>query len=381
MINILIDTRPLASNLTGVGRYTYEIAKNLNKNEFKPTYDYGFLTDELIVGNLNQQKNKPSIKSHLINIAKRILDKTPTIKKVVKKMLIKNSLREVKSINIDLYFQPNFIPLEFKAKVTVTTIHDLAFMSYPEFHPKERIDYFEQNFIPNLSKTDHFITVSNAIKHEIIKKLNISADKISVIYNGYDENIFKPKNKQTINILKDRLELNNPFILFVGSIEPRKNLTTLIQAYNELNLNNIDLVIVGAKGWENSEIHSLIQNNEHIKFLGFTPDDDLATLYSSATIFVYPSIYEGFGIPPLEAIACGAPILLSDIEVFREIYGNVAEFFSPLNAKELAEKLKNLINNSDKLSIMKKNGLILSKKYSWKKCIQEHEKLFIKLLD
>ncbi|HDX8147191.1 TPA: hypothetical protein RQJ23_001674, partial [Campylobacter fetus] len=82
MINILIDTRPLASNLTGVGRYTYEIAKNLNKNEFKPTYDYGFLTDELIVGDLNQQKNKPSIKSHLINIAKRILDKTPTIKKV-----------------------------------------------------------------------------------------------------------------------------------------------------------------------------------------------------------------------------------------------------------------------------------------------------------
>ncbi|WP_274379720.1 glycosyltransferase family 1 protein [Campylobacter fetus] len=182
-------------------------------------------------------------------------------------------------------------------------------------------------------------------------------------------------------MLKDRLELNNPFILFVGSIEPRKNLTTLIQAYNELNLNNIDLVIVGAKGWENSEIHSLIKDNEHIKFLGFTPDDDLATLYSSATIFVYPSIYEGFGIPPLEAMACGAPILLSDIEVFREIYGNVAEFFSPLNVEELTKKLKNLINNSDKLSIMKNNGLILSKQYSWEKCIQEHEKLFIKLLD
>ena len=172
-------------------------------------------------------------------------------------------------------------------------------------HPKDRIEFFERFFMRNIKKATHIITGSNFTKSEIVEILGFDEGKISVIYHGYDDKVFYPKDDTQKAVVKAKLNLTKEFILFAGSIEPRKNLATLIKAYNLLPSDlqaKFDLVIVGAKGWENSQIHELINQNKNIKFAGFVADEELAALYSSASVFVYPSVYEGFGIPPLEAI-------------------------------------------------------------------------------
>ena len=235
----------------------------------------------------------------------------------------------------------------------------------------------------NIKKATHIVTGSNFTKNEIVEILGFDESKISVIYHGYDDKVFYPKDDAQKAAVKAKLNLTKEFILFAGSIEPRKNLATLIKAYNLLPSDlqdKFDLVIVGAKGWENSQIHELINQNENIKFAGFVTDEELAALYSSAGVFAYPSVYEGFGIPPLEAMACGCAVVLSDIEVFREIYGEDAVYFDALNEASLKEKLQILLTDEKMRENFARSGLRRCKDFSWAKSAKAHNELFLKLI-
>ncbi|WP_172197880.1 glycosyltransferase family 1 protein [Campylobacter sp. RM16188] len=381
---ILVDTKSLLSSLSGVGRYAYEVLRGLDKDKFDAYFNYGFISQEII---LPKKQDALSVKDlyrkKITRALKAIFIFFPTWFKTAARVVLKklNEYR-LKECEFDIYFQPNFIPLDVNAKFIVVAIHDLAFIKHKEFHPKDRIEFFDKFFVKNISKADKIITVSNFIKKEIVATLEIDSKDVEVIYNGYDENVFYKRDKIAQTSLKDELDLKKEFILFVGSIEPRKNLKTLIKSYNLLDedlQNKFDLVIVGAKGWENSEIHNLIKQNSNIKFLGYIDDESLATLYSAATVFVYPSVYEGFGIPPLEAMACGCPVMLSDIEVFREIYSSNAVFFDTLNEVDLKEKMLNLLTDKDKQIKLAECGLEFCKNFTWAKSAKAHSDLFLSL--
>lgn len=290
-----------------------------------------------------------------------------------------------------LFFSPHYnIPLlPTRAKKRLVTIHDVFHLAF--FHSlsfRQKI-YAKLMINAAVRLSDQIITVSEFSKSEISKYTGVSPDKINVIYNGVDFSQFKKIDNSDIkNQIIHKYQLPNNFLLYVGNVKPHKNLIGLIEAYNfsKKIKSSFHLVIVGKKeGFitSDNEIDQLIkryQLEDKILFTGYVEEVDLTPIYNLASWFIFPSLYEGFGLPPLEAMACGTPVVASDIPVFHEIYDNA---FVPVNTtipKLFASTLeKALFNNDLKESLILK-GLIQCKKYTWEKSAQKHIELIQKMI-
>lgn len=362
---ILVDSLALLGSLTGIGRYNYEIIKYLsNLNSYDLSYFYGYISKNLVHAKQNTQ----------LKSIRHLITKNYILKSLVRK--ISFQITTFFSPKYDLYWQPNFIPIpSIKAKKTVVSVHDFSWEYYPEFHPKERIEYFKSHFYHSIQCCDHIITGSHYTKQEIIERTKISAEKITVIYHGIDHNIFfpRPKHKQ-----------NQHFILAVGSIEPRKNLKNLLLAYNLLDESlkkEYHLILVGAEGWKNQDIMELITTMQpFVSYSGFVDDKTLAQLYSDATLFIYPSFYEGFGIPPLEAMASGTPVISSNASTLPEVCADAAYYIEPNDIEAITAAMNLFLKNPSLQDEYIQKGLIRSKHFSWKKSGEEHNDLFKSLL-
>ena len=362
---ILIDSISLLSSLTGIGRYTYEISKRIkDNNSFDAFFYYGYFSKTLL---------SPYKKSDIKNL-KFLIFKNQFAKKIVRKILIASN--KIFSKEVDLYWQPNFIPnTNIKAKKIITSVHDFSFILYKDFHPKERIEYFEKYFFKNIVKSDLIITGSNFTKQEILKRLNFDEEQVKVIYHGIDNSLFK-----IYNDIELTFELPKKFILSVGSIEPRKNLIGLLKAYNRLPIhikNEYHLVLAGFKGWNNKEIMDLInKNKKYIHYLGYISDIELAKVYNLASLFVYPSFYEGFGLPPLEAMACGTPVITSNVSSLPEVGGDAVVYCNPYDVDDIRDKIELVINNENLQKEMIQKGLKRVKQFTWEKSAEKHLKVF-----
>ena len=364
---LLIDTISLMSSLTGIGRYTYEVSKKLKGFEIE--YFYGYYSTDLM---------KPSTKIGVKSL-KSTIAKNPLLKQIARKLLTLSSRLFGKKY--DLYWQPNFIPNSgVKAKKIVTSVHDFSFILHKDFHLKESIAYFENNFFQNLYRSDMIITGSNFSKQEIIERTKFTDDKIRVIYHGIDHNLFRVYQNIDLDF-----KLPSKFILSVGTVEPRKNLIGLLKAYNLLDKQlkeEYKLILVGFKGWENHEIMELInQNQEHIEYLGFISDKELAKVYNLATCFVFPSFYEGFGLPPLEAMACGTPVVLSNASSLPEVGGDAVVYCDPHSIEDIKNRIEMVLIDTNLQQTMIQKGLKQAKKFSWEKSAQEHRELFDEVLN
>ena len=220
----------------------------------------------------------------------------------------------------------------------------------------------------------HIITVSEYSKKEISDYFGVDKDKISIVYNGVD-NKFKPK----------KLPNQDRYILGVSSVAYHKNIIRLIESFLLLKNNYIKLYIVGSLnkkiyGKESLKIINLAKKNQNIKYLGRVDDDKLIELYSNAVCFVYPSLYEGFGIPPLEAQACGCPIVISDIPVFKEVYANSALFFNPYDPEDMAKKIENIIDSSNMRKELIQKGFKNVKKYTWENSARQFFNILNKVI-
>jgi glycosyltransferase involved in cell wall biosynthesis len=367
--NLIINTIPLLSSLTGIGRYTFEISKYLEDEKVIKTYFfYGYYSKKLL---------QPLSKSNL-RFVKSFITKSQLVKSIARKLLIKIS--SVLSPSYDIYWEPNFIPLEnIKAKKIVTSVHDFSFILYKEFHPQERIEYFENNFYKNIVRSDKIICFTEFTKNEIINYLDIEENKIKVIPHGIDHNLFK-----VYKDLQVSFKLPKKFIFSVGSIEPRKNLLGLLNAYNSLKESykkEYSLVLAGFKGWENKEIMNIIEKNkEYIHYLGYISDEELAKTYNLASLFVYPSFYEGFGLPPLEAMACGTPVVTSNVSSLPEVGGDAVIYCNPSEVVDIKEKIELVLNDKGLQKEMIIKGLERVKEFTWEKSAEDHIKVFRELL-
>lgn len=246
----------------------------------------------------------------------------------------------------------------------VSTIHDLSFyVNKSWFSTGYRIIY--SILTPIMAKRcKHLITVSQFSKREIVRLLGVREDKISVIYNATSEVFRTPKSA---NEAKPCELFNSKYILAVSSLDPRKNFQALIKAFNMANLPGYKLYIIG--GQQRSFASDKTQNDDisNIEFLGHIDDDTLVQAYRHASLFVYPSLYEGFGIPPIEAMSLRCPVAVSDIEVFHEVYGDSAWYFSPTDISDIASKLEYLTNPENSERVMQKveAGRLKYKEYSW----------------
>ncbi len=365
---VIIDGLSLLSPLTGVGRYNYEIASRLEKSKkLDLSYFYGYYSKKLIQTHQN---------SKLKNL-KAFIKKIPLAKKITRKILM--ILSRFYTVTYDIYWQPNFIPLtEIKAKKVVTSIHDFSSILYKEFHPKERVEYFEEYFFKNIKRSDMIICFSEFTKNEILKYFDFTEDKIKVIHHGVKSDFLKTYDDLTLDF-----EIPKKFILTVGSIEPRKNLIGLLKAYNNLDENlkkEYKLVLVGFKGWENGEIMKLInQNKTNIHYLGFVSDEELAKVYHLATLFVFPSFYEGFGLPPLEAMACGTPVISSNLTSLPEVCEDAVLYCNPHDENDIKNQMKKILIDKNLQMELSSKGKKQAQKFSWEKSAQAHLEIFLNI--
>lgn len=257
---------------------------------------------------------------------------------------------------------------------TVITVHDLGSEYLPSMHQLKQRLYLSFMQQQQLKTAGKIIAVSNATRDDLIKRVGISPDKISVVYEGYDEKSFKPiKNDVLINSLRQYGLRKQEYFLFVGTVQPRKNLERVIKAFAEYRQVVTKLVIVGQRGWLSEEIYKLPKKlgiEKQVKFLGYVPDQELSTLYSGAKTLVFPSLFEGFGLPILEAQACGCPVITSKVSSMAEIAGKGAILVDPYSIDDIVKGMERLQGTGYRGQLIKK-GFENIKGFSWEKCARE----------
>ncbi|MBE1445679.1 glycosyltransferase family 4 protein [Paenibacillus sp. OAS669] len=284
-----------------------------------------------------------------------------------------------------IFHGTNFTHNPVKSRKHVVTIHDLAYMIYPET-TSEKIYKHHTKWVPySAEKAAKIIAVSEHTKKDIIRLLHVPEDKIQVIPLAADQ-IYRPLDAEQVKAVKTKLQLPEEYILFVGTLEPRKNLMGLLKAFQHMIREfscDHKLVIVGSKGWKYSPLFDFIQDNKlqsQVIFTGFIEDEDLVAIYNGATFFVMPSIYEGFGIPIVEAMNCGVPVIGSNVSSIPEVVGEYGVLLRPNDYELWAQEMYSLINDSSKRAAYQSLSIERASHFSWEKTALETKLLYDKIL-
>jgi glycosyltransferase involved in cell wall biosynthesis len=368
---IVINTIPLQGSLTGVGHYTNQLVRyfSLLDSRHEYTYYYGFFSKTLVGS------------GHPVQRLRRQLPKTPWFRTTLREAVFFFS--RLFHSEFDLYFEPNFIPTGIKARKIVTTVHDFSFRLFPEAHPKDRIQYFDKNFANNILRSDRIITDSVYIKNEAMQFLALPAERITPVYLGVDHGVFKIYDRETLKSRKEDLALPEKFILFVGTREPRKNLDRLMRAYAELPeqvQKEFSLVLIGPRGWGESDPAARQKLANRVLVLDYLDTQKLALAYNLASVLVYPSLYEGFGLPPLEAMACGCPVVVSRAASLPEVCADAACYVDPKDVQSIAEGVSTVLSDDELRRSLIKKGAERVKLFTWENTARKTLEVFDEVL-
>ncbi len=373
-MRIGIDIRSLIFRKTGINQYTKNIVKSLAKIDKDNDY--------ILFCNVKSRYDWLKFN----NIKEEVIW-LPHFEKFTEKfwteVLLPNRLASKK---IDLFHSPRFTLPQKKPCKFIITMHDLAFKKFPQLVKKEEINVFRNQIEAAVNRADKIIADSQNTKKDLINLFNIRNDKIEVIYLGVDEVYHPIRTQELLRETKNKYNLPREFILFVGTIEPRKNLKRLIEAFYELKKNKSiehGLVIVGEKGWLCDDIFETLGKlhlNQDVIFAGYIPESELPLIYNAADLFVFPSLYEGFGLPPLEAMACGVPVVTSNVSSLPEVVGDAAILVDPYNIQAIAEAIEQVLENNNLREKMIEKGFNQAKKFSWEKAARETLNLYYKCL-
>jgi len=274
---------------------------------------------------------------------------------------------------IDVFFSPtHYLPL-YSSCPSVISILDVSYIYFPELFKKRDLYQLKLWGGYSIGKAKKIITISESSKNDIMKTYKVKEDKISVIYPGIKQLPAESK-ELAMSDLNNKFGIDGEYILFVGTLQPRKNVTKLIEAFAKIKKRDLKLVVVGKKGWLYEDILSAPQKfgvEDRVKFLDFVSDEDLPSLYKNALCFVLPSLYEGFGLPVLEAMQYGCPVLTSNVSSLPEAGGDAAVYFDPEDANDIAQKIDEVVSDSSLRQEMVKKGYNQIKKFSWEKAAKE----------
>ena len=277
----------------------------------------------------------------------------------------------------DVLFVPaHTIPLlRLPGLKTVVTIHDLGAQFLPNYHKFPQKYYLNFATIYAIKQATKIIAVSNYTKKDISERLGVGSEKVAVVYEGYDRSMFYPRSGEEIARVTAKYGIKGNYFLFVGTIQPRKNLVRLIEAFSQLSIVNYQLVIAGSQGWLYDEIYAAPERygvKDSVKFTGKIPEDDLPALMSGCRAFVFPSLYEGFGLSLLEALACGAITVTSNVTSLPEVGGEASFYADPNDTRSITEALRAVLNISESEKEKKrKEGLSQADNFSWEKSAKE----------
>lgn len=281
-------------------------------------------------------------------------------------------------VTYDIYYETGYFPFKTnKSSKVILTVHDMSLIDHPEWHPKERVMFFRNNWMKFYQYVDYFITPSEFTKNRLIKHYPPSRGKISVIHWAVDERIFFKKKEDEIAKVLNKFGINNKYFVCVGTNDPRKNLDGVIEAFLIVERKGlVNLVLIGWEGWGKS--HTITEN---IIETGHVDDDDLVCLYSGALGIIYVSFYEGFGLPVLEGFACGVPVIASNNTSIPEVAGDGALLVDPYSVDEIAGAMTKIIEDEALRNELIQQGYEQLKKFSWEKCAKEHLDVYEKVLN
>ena len=366
-IKIGIISDRLNRQRTGIGNYVYNLLDQFDKES---------LEDIVLI---NYQKN-----SHFKNL-EQILIKNPLDPLGNKSFyfwhIYLHAVLKAKDYGLDIIHSPeNATPFTALKPNKVITVHDITPHFFPEsFSPLTLLRY-RLLFSRAMETSDRIIVDSISTKNDLIKYYKVKQEKIRVIYLGVN-NAFKCFEETKVEEIKDKWRIDFPFILYVGTIEPRKNIYRLLMAFSKIKKKNAKykLLMMGIKGWKFKNLLETINNlnlQKDIIFTGYVTDHELPLLYNAADLFIYPSLYEGFGLPPLEAMACGCPVVTSNTSSLPEVIGDAGIMVDPLSVDELANATYSILTNENLREELIKKGLQRSKAFSWKICSEKTLKVY-----
>jgi len=294
--------------------------------------------------------------------------------------------RDIQKEKADIFFAPSsyIIPSILPAKIkTVLTVHDLVAFLYPNTHNKKATIIEKLLLRRALRRAAHVCAVSENTRTDILQRFHYNPSKIDVIYCGASEE-FKPIPPGKLREFIQQTNLPENFFLAVGTLEPRKNYLNLIKAFKEVSDRYPDyyLIIVGKNGWDYEQIYAAIKENylnKKVHLLGYLSNKSLVNLYSLARALVFPSFYEGFGIPPLEAMECGCPVIASHTSSIPEVVGNAAIFINPESHVQIAEAMLKFIKDPEFCAHLREKGFTQAEKFSWEDSAKKLLKIFSKI--
>jgi alpha-1,3-rhamnosyl/mannosyltransferase len=291
----------------------------------------------------------------------------------------------IKRIRPHLYHEPNFLPFKFDGP-TIITAHDLSWIRYPETHPSERVAVMNELFPKSLDAASHILTDAEFIRQEIISEFGVAPARITAVPLGARP-IFRPRSAEECGtVLSEHGLQYRRYVLCVGTLEPRKNLELAIRAYAGLPKavrNRYPLVTVGMRGWLTSRLESVMQPlvaSGELHPLGFTSDEALAALYAGAIALVYPSLYEGFGLPPLEAMASGTPVIVSNRSTLPEVVGDAGVIIDAEDVSALREALLRLGDDAAFWQERAAASLQRARGFSWQRCADQTVDVYRKVI-
>ena len=358
-MNIALDGMPLVSQLTGVGHYTLELARNLAL--VAPTDSFTLVSPQPMLPSTLEAIQSPSVPN---------LSHVTLARGAWNRRWWSVSLPRYLSRNaFDLFHGTNYeIPL-WSRRPSVVTIHDLSLLLHSDAHERHLVRRARWHLPLMVKAASIIITPSNSVKTEVCETFKLDPEKVSVTPEA-PRRSFRRRQDGEISKLRRRLGIPQDFVLYVGTIEPRKNLRRFVEAFERLLRTSLSLklVIAGGQGWLMDDFTSYIRRKglqDVVCLTGYLEDQDLGALYSSCKAFVYPSLYEGFGLPPLEAMACGAPVICSRIPALIETVGTAARLIDPYNVDDLAQAMFELLSDDRVQEHYARLGIAHVQKFSW----------------
>jgi glycosyltransferase involved in cell wall biosynthesis len=365
---VAINGIPLNNPLTGVARFTSELTLSLLElNEF----DIYIFDGRKFKKNLMNQENKaPNFVSKSKRYIRSYLPFSYQFLRCVRTFFLRKLIKKHK---IELFIETSIISFDIDIPV-ISVVHDLSWIYYPESHPKERVKNLNRYIKKTIDTSYWIVTDSDSVKNEVTSMFKRKTNIVSIPL-GVNQSNFYPRTKKNTKNVIERLNLQyKEYFLSVATLEPRKNILNVIKAYNNLAddiKNKYCLVIIGMKGW-GDDLEKLIDVNHNIKILKYIPDADLPYYFCGAKIFIYASYYEGFGLPILESMSCGTPVINSNVSSMPEVSGNSSLLINPKNCKQISQSLTKLINSKTLYKRLTLSGRTHSKKFTWRKTAEKY---------
>ena len=291
--------------------------------------------------------------------------------------------RAIRRERLDVFHAPHYVLPVLTSCRSVVTIHDCIHLMFPQYLPsRAAYGYARASIWSAARRSSRILTVSESSKRDILRFFDVPPEKITVIYNAIDDRFREQPTDDEMRRVEERYQLEGDFVLYAGNVKPHKNLERLIEAFHLVRQSGLDavkLVVIGDEVSKYAELRRAVHRynlHKYVRFLGYMPDRTLAVLYRLAAVFVFPSLYEGFGLPPLEAMASGAPVVTSNVSSLPEVAADAAILVDPYDPSSIAQGIRQVLTDAELRQQLRARGLRRASEFSWERSVRRVREIY-----